>query len=106
MVNNKNHFNRKKFNKVKKIEPTKPVISSPSHKKETPVTTTKVAPISTPIKQNNGGSENNQDLNDVVVGTRVEHDMFGEGLVKAIMDDKIIVSFGKSEKNVYIPRCI
>lgn len=89
--------------KSKKIEPTKPVISSPSHKKETPVTTTKVAPISTPIKQNNGGSENNQDLNDVVVGTRVEHDMFGEGLVKAIMDDKIIVSFGKSEKMFIYP---
>lgn len=89
--------------KSTKIEPTKPVISSPSHKKETPVTTTKVAPISTPIKQNNGGAEKNQDLNDVVVGTRVEHDMFGEGLVKAIMDDKIIVSFGKSEKMFIYP---
>jgi hypothetical protein len=89
--------------KSTKVYSTQPNVANSNHKKETPVATTKVVPISTPINQNNGGSENNQDLNDVVVGTRVEHDMFGEGLVKAIMDDKIIVSFGNSEKMFIYP---
>ena len=94
-----------KYSPVKstKVYSTQPNVPISTHKKETPVATTKAAPISTPIKQNNDVSENNQDLNDVVVGTRVEHDMFGEGLVKAIMDDKIIVSFGKSEKMFIYP---
>lgn len=89
--------------KSTKVYSTQPNGANSNHKTETPVATTKVAPISTPIKQNNGDSENNQDLNNVVVGTSVEHDMFGEGLVKAIMDDRIIVSFGKSEKMFIYP---
>lgn len=44
-----------------------------------------------------------QNINEVIVGQTVTHKTFGQGQVKVIVDGRIIVAFGNSEKMFMYP---
>ena len=92
----------------KDITPTKNTKSTQQVRKESVITTTEPTVRDVQSKPSSGTvsstpKKTKMDLSGVKVGIAIKHKTFGDGVVKKIDSDRILVTFGKTEKMFLFP---